>query len=170
MPVIFQMSISPTPSVFRRTAGWLLVCAYLSAVPGILPAVVAAIATVCGGHEVSLANAHGDWDVVLHHPDHEEPVSGNADDRSTSTAFQGEDHEDDGDDHRLHFSTTASHAVAPSMVAATVHSCHELVPSLMEAPQRTVLPVPVTPATYFARPPPGRTALLVCLKTIVIIV
>ena len=163
------MSSHSTVSRSRRLAGWLLLLFYVAAVPGFLPACLAAAAALHGDHSISITAAQGDWNMVLHHPDEADHDDHEHQAHGEYSAAEGDDDHHHGPDHVLHFSS-AAHALTPAATSQPGQFFEALLPVILSAPACPARAVPDITGLVSARPPPGRPALLVCLRTIVLIV
>ena len=163
------MPLHPTASFPRRLVGWVLLLAYLTVIPGVFPAAIVAVAALHGGHEASITTAHGDWDVVLQHHDDARAEGHEHRPHSGDGGVEAEDDHHHGSDHVFHFSA-ASHASTRAACFVPAALPVLLPPETISVPERVRCLVPDCLETVLARPPPGRPALLMCLRTIVLIV
>lgn len=156
------MHVTPPTTFFRRFAGWVLAGVYLLTLPAVAPLMFGALMLAKGGHAVELVACADHLDVVLHH-DHEEE-----DEPALPPGSGPVFCEDDHDDHVIHFAAATQEKVLTAGMSPAAPVLLTLPEAAWECPRpllRAQCGVKV-----LARPPPGRPALLVYLRTIVLIV
>ncbi len=157
-----------TVSLSRRLTGWLMLLIYLAAIPPFVPASLAAAAAFHGNHSVSITAAQNHWSLVLHHADTEEADEHEHHPHHETPAVDDEEDHHHGPDHVLHFSAV-SHALTQA-ACSVPPVLNAWLPAVICAPACPACCVPDFTDLTFARPPPGRPAMLMRLRTTVLIV
>ena len=155
------MAASSTSSLRRGLAGWLMVIAYFGALPGLLPMILGS-AGAASGHEISVSIQDGNFKMVFSHPDAYHHPDG-------AHVNEDEDHHHDTD-HVFCFSAPASKAVLASALSAPKISGVATLQEIGLTPGKRIHPVPIYLNNVAARPPLGRPAWLVGLRTTMLIV
>ena len=167
-----QMNPSVSPSVLCRLLGWTMMLAYLAGIQGLAPLAFGAVAALQHGHEVSLSQENGDWHLVLSHPDHEDCGAEDAphpeDDHGYELAAGDEHHH--GPAHVFCFASDNSNALGAAGLSAPKVNLDAALIEKCAVPELRIYPVPVYLDRIAARPPPGKPAWLVCLRTTMLIV
>lgn len=167
------MTTSPSSTVLRRLLGWTMMLAYLAGIQGLAPLAFGAVAALQHGHEVSLSQENGDWHLVLSHPDHEDcdaEDAPHAEEHHGSELSAEEDHHHHGPAHVFCFASDNSNALGAAGLSAPKVNLDAGLVEKCARPEFRIYPVPVYLDGVAARPPPGKPAWLVCLRTTVLIV
>jgi hypothetical protein len=169
---LYSMQSVPQTPHLRRFAGWMMLCAYLAGIQGLAPLAFGGVASLEHGHEVSLSQENGDWHLVLSHPDHEhcgdEEVPHPEDDHGSELAAEDDHHH--GPAHVFCFASDTPTALGAAGLSAPKVTLDAELIEKCACPEFRIYPVPVYLDCVAARPPPGKPAWLVCLRTTVLIV
>jgi hypothetical protein len=162
------MSTVTNASLFRRSAGWLIVIAYLMAVPGVGPCALGLVAFVGGehSHDVQFAGVENHFDLILHHSHEEATESTIPLDDPPSVAFA------DDDDHGDHVFQFNSLSPAKPNAGAKLLAAQASLTAITwsETPRAAVWDQKRFGRLPRGQPPPAGSALAARLRTTVILV
>lgn len=166
------MTTSASPAILRHFPGWMMVLAYLAGIQCLAPLAFVAVASLQHRHEISLSQENGAWRLELSHPDR-------ADDRARDGIHAKDEHRFEiicngghhqGPAHVFCFAAKNSNALGTAGLSVPKVSLDAVLVGKLAAPEVRIYPVPVYLDGVAARPPPGKPAWLVCLRTTVLIV